>query len=83
MHLLKDKQFRTGIRFATNDSNNFEFNDLLKAAFKDSSIFLTKLKPEHIIVPAIHIPRSLRINLDEDNEDMHLRPTNLPKLRKN
>lgn len=83
MHLLKDKRFRTGIRFSSTDQNNDEFNALLKSAFKHSSAFLSKLNPQHVIVPAIHIPRSLRIDLDDDNEDMHLRPANLPKLRKN
>lgn len=67
MHLLKDPQFRTGIRLSPLDSNNREFNAFLKSAFKESSTFLRKLKPQEIIVPAIHIPRALRIDLDSEN----------------
>ena len=74
MQLLKDIDMRRGIRFAPDDPNNIAFIASLKESFKKASKFISKLHPQQLLPPAIHIPRALEINLDEVDVELYRRP---------
>ena len=81
MHLLKDHDTRTGIRFDANDDNNKAMFANLLAGFKKAAAFLSKLKPQEIMPPSIHIPRALKVDLDSDNSEEFWRPEKMPQVK--
>ena len=77
MHLLKDINLRRGVRHSAQQSIHSQLTDAIKAAQQ----VLANLKPEHILVPSLAIPRAVYVDVDIDKQADGIKLTVGQKLK--